>query len=138
MIEVVVGVWLGSLLLSMVITAVNVRYALNLMRSSKYKVLNKNLVKVEKYWSLTTENFKNLGDGSAKNEEDQMIRTSIYLGGLGLLGAPGLLFLIVISVSMHFLAKSRFTRRVFQSELVTNTELSAEQIIQIVGELKST
>ena len=65
MLEIIIGVWLGSLLLSILLTGLNIRYAINLKRSSKYKVLNASLAKVGKYWSLTTENFKNLSEGSA-------------------------------------------------------------------------
>ena len=59
------------------------------------------------------------------------------MGALRLLGAPGFLFLIVITVSMQFLAKSRFTRRVFHSDLTINPQLTPEKITQLIEELKS-
>lgn len=137
MIEIIVGIWLGALIISILLTVLNVRYAIQLKNSKKYITLNTNLAKVGKFWSLTTENFKNLSEGSAKSEEDQTVRTAFYLGGLGLLGAPGLLFLSVITVSMLFLSKSRFTRRVFHSDLATNLDLNLQQVRQFIDELQS-
>lgn len=138
MIEIIVGAWLGGLVLSILVTTLNVRYAIKLARSKSYTHLNSNLAKIEKYWSLTTESFKDLREGAIKDEEWLTIRNYIFMGLLGFLGILGFIFLAIISFSMQFLAKSRFTRRVFHSELTRTIDLTSEQVAQIVAELQST
>lgn len=137
MLEIIVGVWVGSLAISIIITGLNIWYAYKLTKSPKYLVLNKNLAKVDSYWSLSNENFKNFSEGSAKDDEKKQVRNFLLLGSLGFLSAIGLFFLIVLTLSLQFLVKSRLTRHVFRSELATNPELTAADVTKLVLDFKT-
>lgn len=135
MIEILFFLWLASLLLSLPITALNFCYAYKLAKSAKYSVLTRNLAKIGLYWSLRTETFAELKNGSPDLDARKAMRTYLQLGGLGFLSVPGLLFLILLSFSLTVLAKSRLARNVFRSELVRNSKLSSEEIGRLVSEL---
>jgi hypothetical protein len=137
MIEIIAGVWLTSFALSIPITALNVRYAYKLARSAKYAMLNQNLAKIGLYWSLSSESFKSVSEGSALKDEQSAARSYLFMGALGLLSAFGLLFLIILTLSLQFLVKNRLTRRVFHSALTSDTSLSAEEITKLVANLKA-
>lgn len=128
MIEIIAGVWLTSLLLSIPITAWNIHTVLQSKRSPKYTVLNSNLAKIGLFWSLSGEQFMPLAKGNPDDDARKLLRTYLIIGCLGFLSLLGLIFLSIVTVSLHVLVKSRKADRVMKSELAINADLSPIEV----------
>jgi hypothetical protein len=132
MIEIIVGVWLTSLLLSVPITLWNFTSIRRRTESPEYATLNSNLLKVGQFWSLSNDSFVQLSESNPEADIKKLKRTYLMIAALGLLSVFGLIFLSILSFSIHVLAKSRLTQQVFHSPLANNIGLSADEVAKLV------
>jgi hypothetical protein len=135
MIEIIAGVWLISFLLSIPITVWNVHTVMRSKRSSEYSVLNSNLAKIGLFWSLSNEQIVSLSEGDPDKDANKLLRTYLMIGGLGLLSVFGLIFLSIVSLSIHVLVKSRLAAKVLNSDLAKNPDLQPGDIEMLVKDL---
>jgi Na+-transporting methylmalonyl-CoA/oxaloacetate decarboxylase gamma subunit len=98
------------------------------LKSKSLINLNANLKKIDMYWSVSNENFEKLEMDSVQKDKAQALRSSLFLGFLGLASVIGFLLLLAIVLSLSSLIKERRTIAVFKSELTKNSELSKDQV----------
>lgn len=122
--------WLFSFLLSVPITAWNIRSAIKAANSEQIKVLNRNLAQVGLFWSSSSDSFQSLAESDPDRETKNSIRNYGFLGGLGLLNIPGLFFLIIVSVSIPLIL-GKEKQAILESDLA-KTELDLERIRELV------
>jgi hypothetical protein len=132
MIEIIAGVWATCFLVSLPITFWNVRSVVQKAQSPQFKTLNSNLSKIGLYWSVSSESFQPLNERHAKDDVRKAMRSYMLIGGLGIFSVIGLLLLIAVSLSMHFLV-SRTAQRVFESELTKNPNLDTHATQELVA-----
>lgn len=137
MIEIVIGVWLGALALSLVVSGFNIYIVNKHLNSTKLKTLNKNLEKINLHWSYANSNFAPLSDGQIEADKKRSLRQAMGITLLGLLSIPGFLILLVAVASMHFLAKTRIEKAVLSSELAWDEALTKETVEIRVQEINS-
>lgn len=105
------------------------------LRSESLKTLNFNLAKVGMFWSNADGNFRPLGPESVARDGQRMLRSFLIMTSLlSVFSIVGMILLILIFVSGH----PRLERNTFASALTQQTDLTAEQVSQIVAELQST
>jgi len=134
MIEIIAGVWLGSFLLSALLTASNIGSVFHAVRNPRYNLLNANLKKMGLFWSLSSEDFLPLGELNPEEDARKLRRNFLLMGGLGFLSFPGFFFLAIITASMRWL-KSRKAQRVFRSDLAHAPDLDAAQVKTLIEEI---
>lgn len=135
MIEIIIGVWLASLLLSAIIVSVNYYLTLKRISSEPLTTLDFNLAKVGMFWSHTAADFSALTPQAIQRDAHRALRNSLLIGLLGLASVLGLIILFIVVISLHFLARSRKEMAVFRSSLVTDKTLSKYDVEQIMREL---
>ncbi len=135
MIEIIVGVWLTSFLLSMMVVAFNYYITRQRLQSARLQTLNFNLAKVDMYWSNTLANFSALTPNAIDADYKKTLRNTLLLGFLGFASLLGLVLLIVIVASLHTLARSRKEVSTFRSELGSEKNLSVSEVHHLVREL---
>lgn len=135
MVEILLGAWLASLVLSLPLTAWNIGSVLKLARSKKLLNLNENLKKLGLFWSITRENFQSLEQSNPEDDAKKSIRNFILLGALGLFSVLGLFILFVVTVSIHKLIRNRTAEQIFKSELAQKQNLEPKQVETLVASL---
>jgi hypothetical protein len=133
-IEIIVGVWLTSFVLSMFIVSFNYHLTRKRLNSESLKTLNFNLGKVDMYWSNSLANFAPLTQDAVEHDAAKTLRNTLYMGFLGLASLLGLVLLSVIVVSLHYLARSRKEIATFRGPLATNKNLSQSEVENFVRE----
>lgn len=138
MIEIVVGIWLMSFLLSLGMILFHRHLILKRLRSKELRVLNKNLSQVGKIWSIANSDFfdissKNLEEVQ-KADEDRALKHAWFLSPLCFFSVIGLALVCAIVVGSHFVGKSRKELAIFSSPLIRNPELSPVEIESLVSE----
>jgi hypothetical protein len=106
-------------------------------RSSRAALtVQKNLKKLNLFWSDSTDQILVLESDSAEAEARKS-RSAIGITGfiLSLLSWAGVFFLLVIMLSERFLARSRRERRLFGSLLALDSSLDATKVRQFIDEL---
>ena len=136
MIEIIAGVWLGSFVLSALLTASNIGSVFRATRNPRYLLLNSNLQKWGLFWSLSSEDFQALGEMNPQEDARKLRRNFLIMGGLGFLSFPGFFFLAVITASMRFL-KGRKSQRVFRSDLAHAPDLDAAKVKVLIDEINA-
>nr|WP_295903458.1 hypothetical protein [uncultured Bdellovibrio sp.] len=135
MIEIVVGIWAVCLVLSLMVSGFNIYMVRRRLNSVKLKTLNANLEKLNLYWSYTNSNFQPLSPDIVAHDKNRSLRQAYAITLLGLLSIPGLLILMAVVLSIHFLAKTRKEMAVMGSDLAKVDSLSQEQVSSLVQEL---
>ena len=133
MVEILIGAWVISLVLSVPLTMWNINSVLKISRSTELKTLNANLVKVGLFWSLSNETFWPLEELTPEEDFKKSVRGYLLLGALGLFSVLGLLILFVVSVSIHKLIRNRTAESVFKSELSRRPDLEVKSIEALVN-----
>jgi Na+-transporting methylmalonyl-CoA/oxaloacetate decarboxylase gamma subunit len=128
MVEVIIVIWLTCFILSSALVTWNYFSTIQKLKSKSLINLNANLKKIDMYWSVSNENFEKLEMDSVQKDKAQALRSSLFLGFLGLASVIGFLLLLAIVLSLRFLIKERRTIAVFKSELTKNSELSKDQV----------
>ena len=136
MIEIIVGVWLTSLFISLFVVSFNYYFTRKRLKSERLQTLNFNLNKVDMFWSNSLADFAPLTPDAIANDAAKTLRNTLLMGLLGLASLLGLVFLIILVISLHFLARSRKEIATFRSPLATNKDLDQNEITQLVNELK--
>lgn len=134
MVEIIVGVWLASLIISIFVVSFNYRLTSKRLKSESLKTLNLNLAKVDLYWSNSLANFAPLTPDAIENDAAKTLRNTLLMGLLGLASLIGLIFLIILVLSLHFLARSRKEIAAFRSPLATDKNLGANEVQSLVNE----
>lgn len=135
MIEIVIGLWLISFILSMLLIAWNYKATLQQVSSQKLKALNHNLKKIGYYWSVSNENFDKYEEGIIEKDRSLALRSNLFLGLLGLASVLGFILLLAIILSLRFLIKNRRTTTVFHSALTEDENLSAEEVKKLFQQM---
>lgn len=129
--------WLGSFLVSLPFTLWNVVSVLQTARKPEMRVLNDNLAKAGLFWSLSTESLLETETHSNPDEDlKKSLRGMILLGGLGLLSLLGLLFLMIVSISLRVLIRNKKTEIAFKSPLAHDPDLTEEQVKDLITMLR--
>jgi hypothetical protein len=134
MVEIIVGVWLTSLIISIFVVSFNYHLTRKRLNSERLKTLNSNLAKVDMYWSNSLANFAPLTADAVETDAAKTLRNSLLMGLLGLASLIGLVFLIILVLSLHFLARSRKELATFRSLLATGKNLSPSEVQNLVNE----
>jgi len=134
MVEVIIAVWLSCFILSSALVTWNYLSTVKKLKSKSLIVLNQNLKKIDLYWSVSNENFEKLEADSVQRDMSQALRSSLFLGILGLASLIGFLLLLAIVISLKFLIKERRTITVFKSELTKNPDLSKKDVESLYQE----
>lgn len=135
MVEIIIGVWLASFCLSMIVVGVNFNWTRKKLQSRKLKILNTNLEKIGMFWSNAQGDFATLTAESIQADAKKTQRVNMFMAFLGLWSVIGFLLLLVVVTSVHLLARSRKEVATFQSTLVENTDLTRTQVEELVREL---
>lgn len=101
-------------------------------RSRKLALVNQNVAGLGLFWSLSSESFKSLDESNPDQDLKTVVRSCLLIGGLGLLSLLGLIFLLIITLSMHFFVKSRKSEKVFSCDLAKTSGLDLEMARDLV------
>lgn len=134
MVEIIVGVWLVSLIISIFVVSFNYQLTRKRLKSERLRTLNFNLAKVEMYWSNSLANFAPLTADAIEIDAKKTLRNTLMMGLLGLASLIGLIFLVILVLSLHFLARSRKEIGTFRSRLATDKNLSQNEVQNLVNE----
>jgi len=126
MIELIFIVWFTCLALSIPLTFWNIKSALKIKNSNSVKNLNGNLAKIGRFWSLSSDSIQSLSDSNPEEDLKKSLRSYYLIGILGFFSLPGLLFLIIVSISMHVLSKNK-TNFIMKSDLA-KSDLAVESV----------
>lgn len=135
MIEIIAGVWLICLFLSLLTSAYSVYLTRKKLRSKKFQNINIHLQKIGMFWSNSAADFAILDTDSIINDENKSLRSAYMLGLLGLASIPGFLLLFVVTISIHFIAISRKEQALFQSALAQSSTLEINEVQSLVDKL---
>lgn len=136
MIEIMLGVWAICFALSALTLAYGIFLTKKRLHSHKLQAINTNLAKVGLFWSNATSDFEVLQENSINEDQRKTLRSAWMAGLLGLGSVPGFLLLFAITISVHFIARSRKENSTFQSALAANTQLSPQEVQVLVNDLK--
>jgi len=107
--------------------------------------LQNNLQKVGKIWSMSNRAVMTVVGNSVENcllaiSEDRnrtLKGTALFSSMLVVTSWLGLIWLGLYVLSVHRLAKSRMEHKIFNSMLVTNSQLTREQVANLLSEMES-
>lgn len=135
MVEIILTVWLISLVLSLSLVIWKFIHTRRQINSKKSYVLNQNLQKVGLCWLPSQSNFGLWGPGVVERENFKALRGVALFGLLSFAGLVGFLLIFVVFMSMHFLVKDRKAAAVFSSDLVSVENLGSEEIQSLVNRI---
>lgn len=128
MIEIILILWISCLALSIPLTIWNIKSVLKVKKSSSIQHLNHNLEKIGQFWSISSDSIQSLSDSNPEKDLQKSLRSYYLIGGLGFFSLPGLLFLTIVSVSMHMITSHK-TNFIMNSDLA-KSDLDIESIQQ--------
>jgi uncharacterized protein involved in exopolysaccharide biosynthesis len=138
MLHAIVLVWLGSFVLVLLLA---VFYILDMRRqfaSSSLTNINRNLSKMDLFWSPLQSTFRPLGESSPLADQKNLVQsTQLMALVFSFLSLLGLLLMILMVLSTRFFARSRLEMAVFKSPLATDPELTHQQVLEIVENFKA-
>jgi hypothetical protein len=117
MIEIIAGVYAASAFLSLTLTLLNYWATRSLLRSSQMSLLNENLGRINKFWSTSNSEIATLVRGQPQTDHRKSLQHVLWLGLLGLGSAPGFILLLIISVSLRYLARPRLEKKLLNGPL---------------------
>ncbi len=132
MVEILIGAWLVSFILSIPLTAWNINSVLKVSRSPELKVLNENLGKLGLFWSLSNECIWRLEELTPEEDFKKSIRGYLLLGVLGLFSVLGLFILFIVSISIQKLIRNRSAEELFKSDLAQVKDLEVNRVEGLV------
>lgn len=135
MVEIMIGLWLGSFLLSVLVVGMNFYVTRERLQSERLKILNFNLSKIDTFWSSSLANFSSLAPGAIENDANKTLRNTLFMGFLGLGSLPGFIFLVILVLSLHILARSRKEIATFRSVLAIDKTLDRSEVETLKVEL---
>lgn len=112
-------------------------------QSPALKILNHNLSKVNRFWSIEQARLVSMNSEAnaeaLKSKDYQRATRSAFLFGtlMIFLSWFGLMLFILYFLSSHKFAKSRLEQRIFASELIRNENLTSHQVEQILRDVES-
>lgn len=110
-------------------------------RSPGLRILNHNLLKVNRYWSHEQGRIREVPPeadqrGLLKRDYQKSTRSAFLFGTLLIfLSWAGLVLFAIYFISIHWLAKSRLEIRIFESELVKNPNLDQKEVLGFLVEI---
>lgn len=129
MVEIVVGIYIISFVLSLGLVAWNYTAVSKELKSNSLATVNFNLEKIGLFWSMSREDFSARADPlDIERDAKASLRSTLLLGLLAFGSFIGFFLLLSITLVMRLLKSNRKGRAVFQSELSKNKELSADQV----------
>ena len=137
MIEIMGTIYLLSFCTSVSLILWHYSFVHRQTQSPKVQTLNANLEKVKLYWSQSEGNFAALTPNSIEADHKKAKKSVLYIGILAFGSLIGLILVTAVILSSRYLARPRREVRVFQSPLVSEVNLSTEQISLLVEELRT-
>lgn len=137
MIEILATVYLTCMILSFALLAWHYFATKKQLQSSRLKNLNRNLSKLEMFWSHSNGDFANVNEGSVEEDRRKSLRHVLWLCLLGFFSLPGFLLLAAVIFSVRYLAKSRLETAVLNSPLALQVNLAPSETETLVQQLKS-
>ncbi len=132
-------------LLSLLANSSHFVFVLKSFQNSQILVLQKNLKKVGRIWSMSNRGVLKVPDASPEKIELAMIedskrtlRSTVFFSVmLTVVSWFGLIWLALYLLSVHRLAKSRMEHKIFSSRLVSDSNLSGQQVLEMLTEMES-
>lgn len=137
MIEILLTIYIGSMLLSFLLLAWHYLSTQRQLRAPALANLNKNLSAIGLYWSHSGGNFASADEGSVSEDHRKALRNILWLSLLGFASLPGFLLLAAVIFSVRYLAKSRLEEAVMASPLALQVNLDPLETERLARELKS-
>lgn len=137
MLEIIVGVWIISLILSLLTVGFGFFLTYKKLNSMQLRKLNENLGLADLFWSNSLADFATLTENSIQKDAAKTLQSSLWMALLGLASLPGFIFLLILVISVHTLARSRKERATFESVLAQRVGFSKEEVLKVVEELRS-
>ncbi|MES2964760.1 MAG: hypothetical protein V4760_12780 [Bdellovibrionota bacterium] len=125
-----------GVLVGFVLTAFNIGLKKRHRTSSSFRNVEANLRKIDLYWSDNEDRIVEWTETRAKDDASKGNLGFAIAGALiSALSWLGVVFLIVLVVSEHYLARSRRERALFASPLGESENLSSDEVRRLVGDL---
>jgi len=137
MIEIIATVWLVCFILSSLIVCWNYLTLKRKLASPELGQLNANLKKVGLFWMHNRGDFGELQErNTPERDAKSLLRSALFMEAFAVASVAGLLLLLIVIVTMHFVGVHRREKAVLASPLAENLDLAPEQIHQLVSELR--
>ncbi len=132
-------------LLSLLANSSHFVFVLKSFQHPQILALQKNLKKVGRIWSMSNRGVLMVTDASPEKIELAMIedskrtlRSTVFFSVmLTVVSWFGLIWLALYLLSVHRLAKSRMEHKIFSSRLVSDSNLSGQQVLEMLTEMES-
>ena len=128
MIEIIAGVYAASAFLSLTLTLANYWATRSQLRSTQMQNLNRNLGLIGRFWSTSTSEIAHLVPGQPNSDHRKSLQHILWLGLLGLGSAPGFFLLLIISISLRYLARPRLENKLLHGPLAQGLMLDAQAV----------
>lgn len=135
MIEIIIGAWVISLILSAILGLINLQLNLKFLKSTKLKNLQANLKKIELLWLPSNGSLTHLDNSLQVEDYNKVIKQCWLLMILSLFSILGLLLMVLAFIGIHFFGKTRTEIAIFNSPLVANPELNPKETQKILEHL---
>jgi len=127
-----------GVLISFLVTALNIGLRNRHRKSTAYRRLEQNLRRADFFWSDNEDRIVDWSETRAKEDASRGNTSFIIAGALiAALSWAGALFLVILVLSEHVIARSRREKAVFASALAQRDELSRHEVETLVKELNS-
>lgn len=130
------AIYLLGVFLGFVLTAANIGLRKRRRASREFRNVENNLKKAELFWS---ENEDRIVDWTETRAKDDVAKGN---SGFAIAGAlisalswGGVIFLSILVLSEHVLARSRREKALFASALAASEDLDKDEVTRLVGEL---
>ena len=132
------GFYFSGLTVSLLLTLF---YQIMLARhysSSRFQQLNSNLARANLFWSDQESNFKSLTATALREDQAAAKKAALIFGLLmSFMAWLGFVIFTVFLISLRYLARPRFERRVFASALARKENLSESEVQELIKELRT-
>lgn len=126
--------FLSSLLLTTVFYLLWSRY----QQRTEALTLYENLKTVDVYWSDREDRLKAWSEVDFEVDQKKAARSLIATSvGLSFLSWVGFAFILLLMLSYRFLARSRFEKRLFASDLATRARMPRNEVESVLKEIRT-
>lgn len=130
------AIYILGVVVGYALTSLNIWIRNRHRRSTSFMTTQTNLRKADLYWSDNEDKIVEWNETREKEDADRGNRGFAIAGALiSALSWAGVLFITIIIVSEHFLARSRRERALFASPIGARDNLSRGEVESLVGEL---
>jgi hypothetical protein len=130
------AIYAVGVIVGYVLTALNIAIRNRHRSSAAFKSLEANLKKADLYWSYDEDKIVTWSESRVKEDAAKGNRGFAIAGALiSALSWAGVLFILVIIVSEHYLARSRREKALFASPLALRENLNRSEVEGLVGDL---